>query len=176
MMEHKAYLFDFDGFSRELQPKLQRALETHDPAALVDFIRHNIKSLKDPYEGQPLADDWESMIETKDEHQFGDFALTKFYDPTEDIGLELLWYDVQNLLADDPAVVVSPILGTTVGPVDNLLDPGKMGAYFQSRWQVSQSKNQVAALVAGMQSPALNEGLRMLVRAEAEGTGLYVTF
>ena len=74
-MEHKAFIFDYGQFERELLPVLHDALASGECRALISFIRRNIDSLTDPSEGEPLTDDWEGMIEMKDAHQYGDFAL-----------------------------------------------------------------------------------------------------
>ncbi len=66
MIEHRAFLFQFDQFERELLPILQAALAAGDCTDLVAFIRQNIGELADPYEGRPLGEDWEKMIESPD--------------------------------------------------------------------------------------------------------------
>src|SRR5256885_898845 len=81
MMEHKAFLFAYDSFNAELRPVLEHALRSRDYGPLVSFISDNLADLRDPYEGRPLGADWEAMIETHDAHQYGDFSLTKYYDP-----------------------------------------------------------------------------------------------
>ena len=85
----------------------------------MSFINANLGDLRDPYEGEPLGADWESLIETGDAHQYGDVALTKYYDPLADIGLGASWERVQELVANDPTLMESPILGSTIGPKDD---------------------------------------------------------
>src|SRR5207302_666883 len=90
-MHHKAFVLDHAGFLRELGEVLYRALATGDCGPLVRFIEAHRGSLTDPYEGEPLEASWESMLETRDAHQYGDFALTRFYDPRADDGLAYEW-------------------------------------------------------------------------------------
>ena len=176
MMEHKAFLFDGDRFDVELRPVLEAALSTGDCSPLVDFIRDNLDALTDPYEGEPLEPDWESLLETKDADNYGDFALTKYYDPASDIGLGAGWDLIQDLVADDPAADTSPILGTTVGPDDSPFDPGKMGSYFQSPSQAAASLRRLRDLARESPSDAAADAVRMLEQAVEAGKGLYVTF
>src|ERR1051326_1231389 len=102
MMEHKAFLFDYDAFDGELRAILEGALLSGACGGLVSFINANLGDLRDPYEGEPLGADWETMIETQDAHQYGDFALTKYYDPTADMGLGGAWDNIQELIASNP--------------------------------------------------------------------------
>jgi hypothetical protein len=127
-LDHKAFLFDFRRFEAELLPILENALATGDCDELIAFVRENVASLADPYEGQPLAADWEAMIVAPDPHQCGDFALTKFYDPTDDIRLGPSWAEVQEQIASSGGFTWSPILGRSVGPAENPFDPGKLGS------------------------------------------------
>jgi hypothetical protein len=176
MMEHKAFLFNYDSFQRELRPILEDALLTGDCGALVSFINANLGDLRDPYEGEPLGTDWESLIETQDAHQYGDFALTKYYDPTADIGLGAAWEIVQELIANDPTLTESPILGSTVGPKDDPFDPGKMGSYFQSANQVRDHHRYLLNRAKKERSDELSRAIQMLEEAAKAETGLYVTF
>jgi len=173
MTEHKAFLFDFDRFNSELRPLLVAALESGDLTGLVSFIGANLSELKDPYEGEPLTADWQKLIETRDAHQLGDFALTKYYDPQDDRGLGSEWQAVQDIIAKN--LKESPILGTAVGPKGNLFDPGKMGSYFQSSAQVRSNIAKLAAL-SSSNGKSMTRAMAMLEAAEEAGTGLYVTF
>lgn len=69
--EHKAFIFDIDGFNRELKPLLESCLRSGSIDQMRDFIVSNRQSLVDPYEGFALEDSWEDMIESKDVHQYG---------------------------------------------------------------------------------------------------------
>jgi hypothetical protein len=175
-MEHKAFLFDTDRFDRELRPTIEEALCTGDCAPLVDFIRDNVDLLTDPYEGEPLAPGWDALLETKDVHTYGDFALTKYYDLTSDIGLGAAWERLQEFFANDPDIVTSPILGATIGPGDSPFDPGKMGAYFQSPSQVAANYHHLLDLARESRSDFVADAVRMLGQAARAGKGLYITF
>ena len=175
-MEHKAFLFDYGGFDRELRSILEEALRSGRTDRLIDFIEANRKSLKDPYEGAPLAANWQEQIETKDPHQFGDFALTKYYDPSTDIGLGPKWDEAQRAIPFDPQRRESPVLGMTVGPSNSPFDPGKMGAYFQSEQQARRNAEYVSRLAQGKSSEVLTETAQMLSEASRMNRGLYVTF
>ncbi|MEI7701437.1 MAG: hypothetical protein WCK86_16680 [Planctomycetia bacterium] len=176
MMEHKAFIFDFDTFERELQPLLEEALVSGDTKGLIAFVNDNLGDLKDPYEGQPLEVDWEAMIETADAHQYGDFALTKYYDPLKDIGIGVEWENVQDLISSDPDLPESPILGRTVGPSKVPFDPGKLGSYFQSLDQVRQNHQCLLNLAKKGRPTDFDRPVQMLAEAENAKRGLYVTF
>jgi hypothetical protein len=176
MMEHKAFLFDGDRFDEELRPTIEAALSTGDCVPLVDFICDDLDVLTDPYEGEPLPPDWDSMLETKDAHDYGDFALTKYYDPTADIGLGASWERLQELVASDPDIVTSRIPGATIGPADSPFDPGKMGAYFQSASQVAANYRGLLDLARESSSDVAADAVRMLGQAVRAGKGLYITF
>ncbi len=176
MMDHKAFLFDYDSFERELRGILEDALRSGDNSGLVAFINANLGDLRDPYEGEPLGADWVAMIETQDPHQYGDFALTKYYNPTADIGLGVAWESLQELIASDPLLTESPVLGSTIGPKNNLFDPGKMGSYFQNAQQVRQSLRYVLGLAKKEQVKDLDRAIQMLQEAADASTGLYITF
>ena len=53
-MQHKAFTFHFEPFSRELEPILERALKTGDCPEVVSFIELSRSDLTDPYEGEPF--------------------------------------------------------------------------------------------------------------------------
>ncbi len=176
MMEHKAFVFDYDCFDRELCAILEDALLSGDFTGLVSFINANLGDLRDPYEGQPLGADWEAMIETQDSHQYGDFALTKYYNPIADIGLGAAWENLQELIANDPILTESPILGSTIGKKEDPFDPGKMGSYFQSAQQVRQNHRYLLNLAKKEQTEELKRAIQMLNEAVDAKGGLYITF
>lgn len=176
MMQHKAYVFDYELFDHELRALLEAALGSGDCVGLISFINGNLASLADPYEGEPLVTDWEEMIETPDAHQYGDFALTKYYDPKADYGLGSDWDELQRLVTADRAAAESPILGTPIGPQDRLFDPGKMGSYFQSPKQVQANYAYLIQLRDNQPSASLDEAIEMLQVPLDAGQGLYVTF
>jgi hypothetical protein len=176
--EHKAFVLDYQSFELQLKNVLESALENENVSQLSSYISQNQAYLKDPYEGQPLTNEWESMIESRDPHQYGDFALTKFYDPTEDIGLGYDWENVQEILSRK-LTDVNSVLGSPIGPASNYFDPGKMGAYFQSPQQVVENQRLLESSFdqGELESFAeLEKMLEMLQAATSEGKGLYITF
>lgn len=177
-MEHKAFAFDYDSFNGELGRLLRHSLESGHTEGLVEFIEANRDDLTDPYEGDPLDEDWQEMVETADAHTYGDFALTKYYDPTEDHGLGYDWDTLEELLDAEAGGGAPLVLGTPFGPAGKLFDPGKMGSYFRSPAEVKEHLAQVERLAT--EKPELAERLRplaeMLRPAADAGRGLYVTF
>ena len=100
--EHKAFVFNHALFEHELKTTLEYAIEANTCKYLQEYITANLNYLKDPYEGERLNKDWEEMIDNhEDPDQYGDFAITKFYNPTEDIGLGSEWVNVQGILLDE---------------------------------------------------------------------------
>ncbi|ROL70990.1 hypothetical protein BK634_07525 [Pseudomonas chlororaphis] len=177
--EHKAFIFDIDGFNRELKPLLEGSLRSGNIDQVRDFIISNKQSLVDPYEGFALEDDWEDMIESKDVHQYGDFALTKYYSPTDDRGLGLWWSVSQELFSDESKLRFSPFLGVPLGSDENFFDPGKMGSYFQTQNEVSESLSKVLEVEGKVPDDALEavrEFKKMLEQAIDEKKGVYITF
>lgn len=177
--EHKAFVFDVDSFSRELKPLLEEGLRSDKIDQLRDFIVSNKQSLVDPYEGFALENNWEEMLESKDVHQYGDFALTKYYSPTEDKGLGSWWGTVQKLCFNEGELSFSPFLGVPLGVGGQFFDPGKMGSYFQTKHEVSESLNKVLQVMGKIPDDAfeaVREFKEMLEQAIAEKKGLYITF
>jgi hypothetical protein len=176
--EHKAFILDYQSFESQLKNILESALENENVSQLSGYISQNQAHLKDPYEGEPLTNEWESMLESQDPHQYGDFALTMFYDPTEDIGLGYDWENVQETLSQR-LTDTSSVLGSPIGPASNYFDPGKMGAYFQSPQQVIENQRLLESAFDQEElesSAELEKMLEMLQAAISEGKGLYITF
>jgi hypothetical protein len=178
-IEHKAFIFDMTPFDLELRPILEQALRSGATDRIKAYVEANRGDLKDPYEGEPLQMDWEDMIEDRDVHQYGDFALTKYYSPLKDGGLGSVWEEVQDIVANVSDIGISPILGVPLAVGDTEFDPGKFGSYFQSQSQVRDSFQRLNSM-----KNVVGEGLRvpfegfvqLLSRAVEEGKGLYVTF
>jgi hypothetical protein len=177
-MCHKAYAFDWRAFERdELPGLLTHALETDDTAELLAYVERNRASLKDPYEGDPLSEDWRDMMDNRDIHECGDFALTRFYAPAADRGLGYCWNEIDDALPEKDREV---LLGSSFGPPHNRFDPGRYGSYFQVPAQVAVS----LTYVRDLELASLDENDRELRRrfasllkeCVANGLGLYVTF
>ena len=107
--------------------------------------------------------------------QYGDFAITKYYNPEHDIGIGYDWERLDDLLLN---VDTSPFLGTLFGSSGNYFDPGKQGSYFQSPEKVknnlelldSLSKEKLGNL------PGIAILKKMLSDASVLEKGLYTTF
>ncbi|MGI0490126.1 hypothetical protein ACN4EK_32545 [Pantanalinema rosaneae CENA516] len=174
--EHKAFLFDYGSFQSELEPVLVDALAFGNLAGLISFIESNSGILRDPYEGSPLDESWRGLMEEEDAHQFGDFALTKFYDPRDDIGLGSSWEQVQSALDEEFGRGSITVLGHAIGPDGAFFDPGKMGSYFLSEEAAREACRKLRGLQAEERTEAINRFLEILERSVAQGKGLYVTF
>ena len=176
-MEHKAFLFDHSRFEAELGKTLHEALQSGNIKELVRFIEINVNQLKDPYEGAPLDLSWDDLLETRDAHQYGDFALTKFYEPEFDLGLGSDWALVERGLTKSSDVAPAFILGRPFGPAQNLFDPGKMGSYFLSAEEVKKKSAQLRTLMNKASLCELLPGVVQVFRKAADsGKGLYTTF
>jgi hypothetical protein len=176
-MEHKAYVFDYERFEAELGRTLYKALEGGPLDDLTAFIARHWSRLKDPFEGNPLEAAWQSTVEPQDAHQYGDLALTKFYEPSANIGLGPGWDQLQRDLEERESLSSSLILGRPFGPLGNLFDPGKMGSYFSSVKEVQKS---CFKLMESEKKPnpcsLLPGAIKMFHAAMTAGKGLYVTF
>jgi hypothetical protein len=168
-MEHKAYAFDWTRFEFDLNPLLVQALTDDDPAELEAYIDEHLAELTDPYEGEPLPADWRDALENRDVHEYGDYALTRFYDSADCWGVGYEWARLSEEL---PEPAANAMLGLTVGPPERLFDPGRYGSYFQTPRRVGES-------LAALQPHACRElagYLKLLERCAGGGRGVYVTF
>ncbi len=176
-MAHRAFAFDSTKFHDDLRPVLLHALQTTDTAALRSWIDANLSQLVDPDEGEPLPKNWQRSLAVGDVHELGDYALTKYYDGDLDIGLDVDWEDVGELLEKsglDPALT----LGAQLGQDDAPFDPGHQGSYFQTAAEVTAALAQLQSLLQAQ--PALATQLAplqgMFQQAARHRCGLYVTF
>ena len=176
-IEHKAFIFDYKAFELELKEILEMALSLNKIENLEYFIKLNIDCLTDPYEGNLLPDNWVEMLEYGDPHEYGDFALTKFYNPTEDIGLGYNWFEIEELLSSQSGEGTS-ILGDKIGKEDNYFDPGKMGSYFQSLNTIIANKSKINFFTESQTEriELLNLVDCMFNAAISSKKGLYITF
>lgn len=177
ILAHRAFAFDYTAFHDQLRPLLLKALEANDDSELRSFINANLSQLTDPYEGEPLEKGWQALLENDDVQELGDFALTKYYDSDLDIGLDIDWEAIGELL-EKAGVSPTMVLGTALGPLDAPFDPGRQGAYFQSNTDVAEALAQLQTLLHAQ--PALASDLAplqgMLQQAARGRRGLYVTF
>lgn len=177
-MDHRAYVFDADAYQQELRPVLEQSLRGGDPAPLRDFIRRHHDALKDPYAGEPLEAEWERLLEVEDPHEYGDFALTKYYDPSKDIGLGRAWAEVQELLVRESEAGTLLTLGRTIGPAEAPFDPGRMGSYVMSNAEAKERLESIRRLAQSKPAlaPRLEPVARMYETVVCSGKGAYHTF
>jgi hypothetical protein len=176
-MSHKAFVFDHARFERELRERLLTALTRDDPRPLEAFITAHREALRDPYEGNPLGSNWRDEFRPADVQAYADFALTMYYDPSDDIGLGSSWEKASQGI-EQAGLDGSPLLGTALATAAVCFDPGRQGAYLQSESDVQYHLTQLSALEA--RTPRRLQWLRavqeMLQSAASERRGLYVTF
>lgn len=169
-MSHKAFAFDWKAFENdELYTLLVQALESNEVLSLIRYIKNHRTELRDPYEGEPLEQTWQEMLENHDVNEYGDFALTRFYDPAADLGVAEAWMEIDDLLSE---VDRGALLGFPIRSVNRVFDPGRMGSYFQTPDQVSKSLRIVNKLAI----EAIQPFQELLVGCSQSGLGLYVTF
>ncbi|PSB58491.1 hypothetical protein C7B77_04495 [Chamaesiphon polymorphus CCALA 037] len=169
-MAHKAYAFDWKAFEQdELFIILPRSLECDDVLSLVRYIQLHYAQLKDPYEGEPLDETWQEILENKDVHEYADFTLTRFYDPDRDLGIGEEWIEIDESLSECNRSI---LLGFPLCSKNNVFDPGRMGSYFQTPERVLDSLRNVREL----KIDALESFQTLLEDCSQRRLGLYVTF
>ena len=178
-MLHKAHAFDWSAFVRdELHDILLDALSSGDERGLVRYIEANRDYIKDRYEDSPLSDDWKDRLGNYDVHEFADFALTRFYDPMEDYGIDHYWLDLD--FEHLPEADQTALLGTPFGPPGAYFDPGRQGSYFQSPHEVVRSLARIQRIdLSNMdedQRESWEQFKKLLEECAKAGIGLYVTF
>jgi hypothetical protein len=177
-MEHQAFIFDYNAFVNELAGILKNAIATNENHELIAFIEKNLPNLKDPYEGEPLDSYWKEMIEIGDISEYGDFAITKYYNPECDIGIGYNWEQLNDVLLQELNVDISPLLGTPFGASENYFDPGKQGSYFQSPEQVQKNLGLLGLLSQEKLDTLPNIDIlkKMFSDTLVSKKGLYITF
>jgi hypothetical protein len=169
-MSHKAYAFNWRAFeSDELHDILIAALESGDPKPIAQYIEFHREQIKDPYEGQPIVRGWQAMLGNQDVHEYGDFALTRFYDPTDDQGIAESWLAVDAHLAEQDRAA---LLGSSLGEAGRKFDPGRQGSYFQTPEQAAESLR----CVERIGHDVLQCYAQLLRTCAVDGLGVYVTF
>jgi hypothetical protein len=170
-MEHKAFVFDYGRFQAELAPVLYAALESGIVDDLLSFIGGHRAELRTPDEGDPLPPNWEPTLRAEGVDRAGEVALTLYFNPLRDIGLDYGWQALGPLFPN-PATV----LGVPFGPAGHLFDPGKMGAWFQSPEMARKYLALVQEVACRRPEVDLSRCLAMFGKAVEEEKGLYVKF
>lgn len=179
-MKHKAFIFDYENFSSQLREILIKSLLTKQKWDLIEFINRNFREIKDPDFGFPLDQSWEELALRNDVCEFANVALTKFYEPANDIGLHGEWQDTQEVLNDSLKIVESDniILGDLVGMNNIYFNPKRTGSYFQSPQQILGNIEIVSRCLE--KKPEYFHDLKyllfMLKSAANYQKGLYITF
>lgn len=177
-LDHKAFIFDSDYFVDELANILENAILTNHDYELIIFIENNLPYLKHPDEGDNLNSAWKEEIEIGDISEYGDFAITKYYNPKENIGMGGGWMQFDDLLSQQLNIDTSCFLGTRFGCSENYFDPGKQGSYFQSLEQVKQNLKLLTFLpkIELDNQPNIYNFVKMFENALDVQQGLYITF
>ena len=168
-MCHKAFVFDWIAFERAFRSTLEDAIRDSDQKALADYIERHRAECRDPYEGDPLPEDWTGLLEVGDAQELADFALTRYYSPAEDFGVGELWPQVDSELPEDAR---RALLGFAIGSTTSLFDPGRTGSYFQTPEMVGDS----LSILANYSHEETATYLQLLRQAIEGGFGVYVTF
>jgi hypothetical protein len=168
-MDHKAYRFNWPSFDLDLRGILTQALADNNPAALEAYINEHLAELKDPNHWGSLSGDWRNGLENRDVHEYGDYALTRFYDPSDCRGIGYGWSTLSEELPQQAAMAM---LGIPIGPPKKLFDPGRYGSYFQTPELVRKSLSALEPYTR----PDLTTYLELLKRCVRERCGVYVTF
>ncbi len=177
-MDHKAYVFDYEAFNNELRPVLEESLRSGEVGPLLGFIREHFAELKDPHEGEPLEENWQDLLTYEDPQEYGEFALTKYYEPSEDLGVSTDWMELEELLVAEVEQGTDLTMGDTVGPRGNVFDPGRMGSYFLTAGEVESRHDALQMLVAAKPElePRLEGLVSMYEKLFRAGKGAYQTF
>jgi hypothetical protein len=168
-MEHKAFAFDWIKFECELLRTVVKSLVKNDRQLLECFVDSQRDKLTDPYEGNSLSRSWRDQLQVGDVQELADFAITKYYRPSDDIGLGSKWTCIADVLAVAPR---KALLGECVGPQERVFDPGRMGSYFQSPLQLNKS----FLVLKETHFLELSGYCNALEECTARQLGLYVTF
>jgi hypothetical protein len=164
-LSHKAFAFDWSAFELELAPQLKLGLQRGDTELLEGFIEAHRKSLRDPYEGEPLPEDWRNLLEAGDIQELADFALTRYYLPSADFGVGEEWSVLSEMASEAERHAM-------LGSAFESFDPGRMGSYFQSS-RIAAASLQILGTLGDGPSEVFKDGLRKAVNS---GLGIYVTF
>src|SRR5260221_9040117 len=97
-MEHHAFVFDYDAFDAELLPVLKYVLSLENVESLIQFIDIHLTHLSMPLDGTPLDLSWRDSLAEQDVNGCGALALTRYYNPLDDVGLLFEWDDLWDFL------------------------------------------------------------------------------
>jgi hypothetical protein len=179
-MKHKAFVFDYATFKRELKGLIENSLVTGEAAELAAFVEEQRPKLSNPSDGSPLPAQWAKSVPSQDPQAYGLLALTKYYDTSgrADIGLGYEWSEIDDVLEREAQDLQPAPLGRPLGKPPHYFDPGKMGSYFQTPALVKQNLTGLRQLLRRRTDleVMLKPVVEMLDKAASEDKGLYVHF
>jgi len=170
-MDHRAFVFDYEAFVRELRPQLFQLVEG-EPAALDEFIDSHWPLLKHPQTRVPLHQQWRDVLTNPGIK--GEAALTRYYDPDGDIGLHDDWMRTLKLLDHLLPSGGSVTLGEPIEHHGRAFDPRLQGTFFQSPALVRSNLARLDNITTGSDDEGIAAWREALV--SASDRGLYVTF
>lgn len=147
-MEHKAFLFNTAEFTKQLSTIIITAGTTNNEKSLVCFINENLNKLKSPYSGEKLNIEWKEELEAKDIQELADFAMTKYYNADDELGLSYLWDQFLKSF-DKLQLNYNPeyyVIGKPLESKQFVLDPGRMGLGFIYSEHISSMYNELVSL------------------------------
>lgn len=156
-MEHKAYLFDTNGFMKELSETIITSGTTNDIKLLKEFIFNHLGIVRSVYTGELLDKEWEQELENGEVQELADFAMTCYYSPDEEQGLSYLWDALIEALVKLPTKFDPNyyILGRPLESEMFILDPGGMGLGFVYAEDVPSMYNELLELKRNLISNGL---------------------
>ena len=105
--------------------------------------------------------------------------MTKFYDPSEDIGLGYEWEKVDKILNENLSLNSKRVIfGDQIGFPDNYFNPGQIGSYIQSFTCIKKNLAIIQQYLEQKPEMAteLENLILMLKCAQDFQKGIYVTF
>lgn len=127
-MEHRAFVFDEEKFSKELRNLLLDAGLAEDVDKIKSFIAQHSDDIKSPYDGIKVNSDYEKGMYNKDVQEYADYAMTAYYEPDDDMGLSYAWEVVLKVLKKLKYKSAKyALLGKSVSKKGFCVDPGCSG-------------------------------------------------
>ncbi len=135
-MEHRAFIFDWPTFEKELLPALAAGLEG-DRGPLEEFVAEQRGLLVDPSTAEPVNG---LQLETVGVDRLGEIAMTRYYDPTADHGFGAQWDAIEGSLGEQERAL---LLGEPISVAGRTFSEGTV---FQSNGRVRLSYKRVREL------------------------------
>ena len=144
-MLHKAFCFDTKSFYGELAQIITISVSKENVDDLLEFIRRNVDRITSPYTEEPIGDEGFKELAEMEIQELIDFALTCYYNISEDIGLEYSWDAISEylVLMNMKRDASFYILGESFCVNGFKLDPGRMGMGFIQAVAISDIKKEL---------------------------------